>query len=156
MKVFRLAMEKPGLYLADDLSGNGAAISGGRWNPKGRRVLYSCCNASTAVLETLVHLSGLLPAGGFFLVTLDMPDVAFENAYQPELPPDWAELDRDPGTTAEIGRQWLERGEQLAMRVPSVVCQADFNLLLNPLHPEMSSVRVIRKEPFKIDPRLFS
>ncbi|HDR8948700.1 MULTISPECIES: RES family NAD+ phosphorylase [Burkholderia] len=156
MKVYRLAKEKRGHYLADDLSGNGAAIAGGRWNPRGMRVLYTCCNASTAVLETLVHLSGLLPAGGLFLVTLDVPDVAYENAYQPELPPDWDELGRDPGTTAEIGRHWLERGDHLAMRVPSVVCLADFNLLLNPLHPAMASVRVIGKEPFKLDPRLFS
>jgi len=156
MKVYRLAKEKRGHYLADDLSGNGAAIAGGRWNLRGMRVLYTCCHASTAVLESLVHMAGLLPAGGFFLVTLDVPDEAFETACQPVLPPDWDALARDPGTTAEIGRQWLEGGEQLAMLVPSVVCRTDFNLLLNPLHASMSRVRVISKEPFKLDPRLFS
>jgi RES domain-containing protein len=156
MKVFRLAKEKRGHYLADDVSGNGAAIAGGRWNPRGMRVLYTCCHASTSVLEALVHMSGLLPAGGYFLVTIDVPDAAFEAAYQPVLPPNWDDLTRDPVSTAEIGRQWLEEGERLGMLVPSVVCHTDFNLLLNPMHPDMSRVRVIGKEPFKLDPRLFS
>jgi RES domain-containing protein len=40
MKVYRLAKEKRGHYLADDLSGNGAAIAGGRWNPRGMRALH--------------------------------------------------------------------------------------------------------------------
>ncbi len=156
MRVFRLAKEKRGRYAADDLSGNGAAIAGGRWNPRGMRVLYTCCHASTAVLEALVHMAGLLPAGGFFLITLEVSDSAYSAAYQPELPPDWDDLARDPVTTAEIGRQWLEAGEQLAMLVPSVVCRTDFNLLLNPLHGDISTVRVIAKEPFSLDSRLFS
>ncbi|WP_310710447.1 RES family NAD+ phosphorylase, partial [Burkholderia multivorans] len=40
MKLYRLAKERKGHYMADDLSGNGAAIAGGRWNPRGMRVLY--------------------------------------------------------------------------------------------------------------------
>lgn len=156
MKVFRLAKEKRGHYLADDVSGNGAAIAGGRWNPRGMRVLYTCCHASTSVLEALVHMSGLLPAGGYFLVTIDVPDAAFEAAFQPVLPPSWDNLTRDPVGPSEIGRQWLEEGKHLGMLVPSVVCRTDFNLLLNPMHPDMTGVRVISKEPFKLDPRLFS
>src|SRR5258708_25551086 len=74
MKVFRLAKEKLGRYRADDLSGNGAALAGGRWNPRGVPVLYTCCHASTAVLEARVHASGLLPVANFYLVTLEVPD----------------------------------------------------------------------------------
>ena len=155
MRVYRLAKERPGHYLADDISGNGAAIAGGRWNPRGMRVLYTCCHASTSVLEALVHLSGILPLGGYFLVTVDVPDDACDAAYVPRLPPDWAELTRDPLSTAAIGRRWLEAGKHLAMRVPSVVCPTDSNLLLNPMHPDMTGVRVISKEPFSLDPRLF-
>lgn len=155
MRVYRLAKEKPGHYRADDISGNGAALAGGRWNPRGMRVLYTCCHASTSVLEALVHLTGLLPAGGYFLVTLDVPDGVYDAAYVPELPQDWAELTRDPLSTVEIGRHWLEAGQHLAMRVPSVVCPTDFNLLLNPMHADMASIRVVSKELFSLDPRLF-
>ncbi|WP_241239177.1 RES family NAD+ phosphorylase [Burkholderia stagnalis] len=71
------------------------------------------------------------------------------------MPDDWAELTRTPESTTEIGRQWLEAGAQLAMRVPSVVCPSDFNLLLNPMHPDMAHVRVVDKALFSMDPRLF-
>lgn len=156
MKLYRLAKERKGHYLADDLSGNGAAIAGGRWNPRGMRVLYTCCHASTSLLEALVHMSGILPAGGLFLVTIEVPDSVYEGAFAPELPDDWATLSEDPVSTAQIGRGWLEKAEQLAMRVPSIVCPTDFNLLLNPLHDDFAaSVRVVSKELFKLDPRLF-
>jgi RES domain-containing protein len=101
-------------------------------------------------------MSGILPAGGLFLVTLEVPDAAYEGAFEPELPADWATLTEDPVSTAQIGREWLEKGEELAMRVPSVVCPTDFNLLLNPLHMDFAAnVKVISKVPFKLDPRLF-
>ncbi|WP_250502546.1 RES family NAD+ phosphorylase [Caballeronia sp. AZ7_KS35] len=155
MRLYRLAKERRGYYRADDLSGNGAAIAGGRWNPRGMRVLYTCCHASTALLEALVHMAGLLPAGGYFLVTLEVPDAVYDDALIPGLPEGWADLTHDPAATRALGRQWLEAGEQLAMRVPSVVCPSDFNLLLNPMHPAMASVKVISAEPFTLDPRLF-
>ncbi len=142
--------------MADDLSGNGAAIAGGRWNPRGMRVLYTCCHASTSLLEALVHMGGLLPAGGLYLVTLDVPDAVDDSAYVPDLPPDWAALSQDPMSTARLGQAWLEAGEQLAMRVPSVVCPVEFNMLLNPLHADFAaSVKVVSKEPFTLDERLF-
>lgn len=155
MRLYRLAKERQGYYRADDLSGNGAALVGGRWNPRGMRLLYTCGHASTCVLEALVHMAGLLPAGGYFLVTLEVPDAAYDAAFVPDLPAGWADLTRDPEATREIGRQWLQGGEALAMRVSSVVCPTDFDLLLNPMHPDMASVQVINKEPFTLDPRLF-
>jgi RES domain-containing protein len=155
MRIFRLAKEKAGRYLADDLSGYGAAIAGGRWNPKGMAVLYTCCHASTAVLEARVHAAGVIPQDHYFLVTLELPDELALEAYEPVLPPDWNDLSRDPASTVAIGRGWLEVGQSLVMRVPSVVCPTDHNLLLNPLHPHMGHVKVLGKEAFGLDPRLF-
>lgn len=155
MRLYRLAKERRGHYRADDLSGHGAAIAGGRWNPRGMRVLYTCSHASTALLEALVHLSGDLPAGGYFMVTLELPDRLYDTAFVPALPPNWADLSSDSTPTRAIGRQWLEAGEPLGMRVPSAICPLDENLLLNPLHPEMTLVRVVGTTPFALDPRLF-
>ena len=155
MKVYRLAKEKPGRYKADELSGNGAALAGGRWNPRGMRVIYTCCNPSATVLETLVHLGGLMPAAQHFMVTMEVPDVSWAHARVPEVPPDRDEPGRDPQSTMTIGQKWIKEGTHLALKVPSVVCPADFNLLLNPLHTDMSSVRVVDIVPFKFDVRLF-
>ncbi|KAF1028910.1 MAG: hypothetical protein GAK40_00734 [Burkholderia plantarii] len=155
MKVYRLAKERPGSYLADDLSGVAAALTGVRWNPRGIPVLYTCVHASTSVLEAVIKMAGLLPRTDFFLVTLDVPDDLFVNAYVPDLPADWRELTRDCEATAEIGRSWAQRGRHVAMRVPSVACPVDFNLLLNPKHPHMARVKVVCKEVFRPDPQMF-
>lgn len=155
MKVYRLAKEKPGRYKADDLSGNGAALAGGRWNPRGMRVVYTCCNPSTTVLETLVHLGGLMPVVHHFMVTIEVPDACFADALLPEIPTDWDAPGRDPQSTLSVGQRWIEAGEHLALKVPSVVCPADFNLLLNPLHADMNRVQVVDIAPFKFDARLF-
>lgn len=134
----------------------GATLSGGRWSPRGRRVLYTSCTASTAVLETLLHTGGLLPAGGLYLVTLEILDEAYADALTPKLPPGWGELGRDPRLSIDLGAQWLSTEHRLAMRVPSVACPLDFNVLLNPMHEDMANVEVVAKEPFLLDSRAFS
>jgi RES domain-containing protein len=155
LRLYRLAKEKPGRYRADDLSGNGAALSGGRWNARGTPVLYTSANASTAVLETRVHATGILPRANLFLVTIEVPDQLLGAAFEPPLPPDWNHAGVTPRTTVEIGQAWITRAGALAMKVPSVVCPTDFNYLLNPRHPDMRDVTVITVEAFALDPRLF-
>ncbi|MGA7812645.1 RES family NAD+ phosphorylase [Caballeronia sp.] len=154
MKLFRVAKDKPGKYRADDLSGNGASVAGGRWNPMGMPALYTSLNAATAVLEVRVHLSGFIPAANLFLVEVDIPDVLISKGYEPSLPTDWNEL-TIPTSTIEIGRRWLSAAKSVAMKVPSVVCPADWNVILNPHHSDFRKVKVTRQEPFSLDARLF-
>ncbi|WP_338069338.1 RES family NAD+ phosphorylase [Paraburkholderia phosphatilytica] len=73
------------------------------------------------------------------------------SAYEPQLLDDWHVLERDPVSTVRITQGWLERGEQFVMRVPSVVCHADSNLVLNTRHRAMQKVRVVENEPFAMD-----
>lgn len=155
MRVYRLAKERAGKYRADDLSGAGAALAGGRWNPRGMAVVYTSCCASTALLEARVHSLGMLPTAHLFLVTLEVPDDDCTQALVPPMPDGWNALDHDPLATVALGRAWLEKGETLAMKVPSVVCPMDFNLLLNPGHKNMRNVTVVDKQLFDIDRRLF-
>jgi RES domain-containing protein len=155
LRVYRIAKEKPGRYRADDLSGNGAALSGGRWNARGTPVLYTSANASTAVLEIRVHATGILPRANLFLVTIDVPDRLLAAAFEPALPPDWNRARITPQTTVEIGQAWITLANAPAMKVLSVVCPADFNYILNPRHPDMRDVAVVAVDAFELDPRLF-
>ncbi|UIF89478.1 RES family NAD+ phosphorylase (plasmid) [Cupriavidus necator] len=135
----------------------GAALSGGRWSPRGKRVVYASCNASTALLELLTHTGGMLPeAGRLHLVTLELPDDLYESAHVPAPPPGWGDLAREPRATVAIGAKWLAAQEQLAMRVPSALSPPDFNVLLNPNHEDMELVEVVSTTPFLIDSQTFS
>lgn len=44
-------------HYIDRLDGEGAAISGGWWNEKGQRVVYTSQTSSLAILELLGHIS---------------------------------------------------------------------------------------------------
>jgi RES domain-containing protein len=56
MRIYRLCRASYPPYDGED-----ARRAGGRWNSKGARVVYMSENRSLAVLEILVHLSGVLP-----------------------------------------------------------------------------------------------
>ena len=77
MRVWTIATQSPD-YAAQDLSGAGAKITGGRWNRHGLAVLYCADKASLACLETLFHLG----AGGLplqrYLIAIDIPDAVWK------------------------------------------------------------------------------
>jgi RES domain-containing protein len=66
--VYRLHSSR---YPASD--GQGAAINGGRWNPKGDPVIDAAASPSLAALEVLVHFS-VLPKD-FVLTSISIPDL---------------------------------------------------------------------------------
>lgn len=64
-------------YEADDLSGRGAELTGGRWNRKGTPVVYTASTPSLACLEAVVHLGASALPLNRFLVRIDVPDDVF-------------------------------------------------------------------------------
>ena len=69
MIVFRIADEA----YKDDISGNGAAIYGARWNSIGTRMVYTSSHVSLAILESLVHLKERNFPPGIHLIRIDIP-----------------------------------------------------------------------------------
>ncbi|WP_343042753.1 RES family NAD+ phosphorylase [Pandoraea horticolens] len=59
-----------------------------------------------------------------------------------------------PACAIEIVRAWLAEANTVAMKVRSVVCPADWSVILNPLHADFQRVTVSRQEPFALDSRL--
>jgi RES domain-containing protein len=39
--------------------------------------------------------------------------------------------------------------------VPSVLIEGEWNVLLNPAHPDAKKIRVVEKKPFRFDERMF-
>jgi RES domain-containing protein len=150
MRVWRIAQRK---YALDRLCA-GSALYGGRWNPVGLPALY--CGASIAIcaLEKFMHV-GSAPLPPLVLVAIDLPDQSkiFSSTVS-ELPPGWDELPTSISAQA-LGREWLERGDALAMRVPSAVLPEESNVILNPRHPDFEHVALTVVRPFSFDQRMF-
>jgi len=71
MELYRITQEQ----YADDLSGNGAKLFGGRWNSEGHPALYAASGRALALLETLAHTPAkMLDAKPYILVTIFVPD----------------------------------------------------------------------------------
>lgn len=148
MLVYRLSSRK----YAGDLSGRGAAIFGGRWNKKGTPVLYTGESVDIALLETVVNTPPML-VPELDLLTLEIPDSVTILKVE-ALPSNWKNYPA-PAVLAEIGQNWVDQAETLALKVPSSVISTSWNFILNCNHPEYRDKVVIRKrEAFEFDTRL--
>lgn len=130
------------------LSGEGARLYGGRWNPPGAPVVYASESRALAVLEMFVHLALEARAMHFSLCTIELPRRVRLTRHDRERPPQ--ALDESQA----IGERWLNRSGTLAFVVPSVIVPQEANYVLNVRHPRFASL-VARPEPFSFDERLW-
>ncbi len=139
---------------AGDLTGQGAAREGQRWNQPGQRAVYLGLTPEITVLEVLVHLNGVLTAP-LVLSAYEVPDRSdlIIKADPAALPEGWDAIPHGQASAA-FGGDWLREGQQLGLVLPSVVVPQARNLLLNPLHPAMEQVALVHQEPFQLDTRL--
>jgi RES domain-containing protein len=148
MQVYRIAEPQ----FADDLTGDGARLYGGRWNPKGIPLIYTAESVALAALEVLVRLT---TPKLFSRVIYELPTTAStEELGLNELPPTW----NHPYPNVlllEFGKKWATERRSLLLKVPSAVVNGEgWNYILNPLHPESKSVSILDIAPFMFDPRL--
>jgi RES domain-containing protein len=137
------------------LSGEGARLHGGRWNPPGVALVYTSASLSLAALEQLVHAdpADLLPSD-LVAVEIRVPDrLRVEEVRVDSLPRDWARHPA-PDTLASLGAAWVSSGRTALLRVPSAVVPTESNLLVNPAHPDAARLLVRSRSPFSFDPRL--
>lgn len=139
---------------AGDLSGVGAARVGQRWNQPGQRAVYLGGTAEITVLETLVHLNGVLSAP-LVLCCYALPDDPdlIRRVSLADLPAGWDAIPHGTASAA-FGAAWLRSVAHLVLELPSVVVPQARNLLLNPLHPAIAQVRLLEQVPFRLDQRL--
>lgn len=148
MKLYRIAEEQ----FARDLTGEGARLYGGRWNPKGIPMIYTAESVALAALEVLVRLA---TPKHYCRVIYDIPESAsMETVTDADLPTNW--LLPYPNTRLiELGKRWSQERRSLLLQVPSAVVRGEgWNYLINPLHPEFSTVTIIDNAPFEYDFRL--
>ncbi len=132
----------------------GSKIAPGRWNTPASPVIYAAQYYSTAMLEKLVHGSGMLPPNQHFIEILLPPGLSYEEI-DTAAHPRWD----DPAPSAAskaFGAAWHRERRSVLLFVPSVVARIEFNILINPDHPEFPAIRPpARHHPVWWDRRLF-
>lgn len=150
MLVYRLAKTK---YIRD-LAGTGARLYGGRWNHKGTSMVYTATSRALATVEFLVHVPLSLVPRDLSIATLHIPDTLTPKTLEASmLPPDWRTYP-GPTTLADLGTAWATALETLLLRVPSAVVEHEWNMLMNPLHPDMAQVGIAHVDTYTLDTRL--
>jgi RES domain-containing protein len=150
--VWRIAADTP-TYTSEDLSGAGALIQGGRWNEKGTPVVYASPSIALACLETLVHLaSSGLPLNRY-LVRIDVEEAVWRARQRLTSPPvGWDAI--PPGRVSiDEGQKWLSGGASVILEVPSVIVPEEFNVLINPKHPDAATLKATKIRKWTYDSR---
>lgn len=153
MELYRISQE---LY-ANDFSGNGARLYGGRWNSEGLFAVYTSSSRALALLETLAHTPAkMLLEKCYLLVTFYVPDsIEAEIIDKDKLTTGWNAPDTRP-STKKTGDAFLRSKSGLLLCVPSVLIPEENNFILNPLHPDMKKIKPVHKRRIQFDSRVNS
>jgi RES domain-containing protein len=148
MIIYRLATEQ----YADDLSGSGAKLLGGRWNVPGIAALYTAENISLAVLEIVVHVDRQFIPPTYQLLKLQIPDsIEMTSVTKYKLKTHWKS---DFEYSQWIGTEFLKQKKFVAIKVPSAVVDEEHNYLFNPQHADFKKLKIATLAAFKFDDRL--
>jgi len=126
MKIWRICRER---YAADAFSGEGARRFGVHLEP----------NQAPA---DLFSIAAELPEGE--------PGMRWDAV---SLPANW--WNDELGPMRELGDAWIRNKRSLAVMAPSVPIRLEWNVLVNPLHPRVTEVRIEAPQPFIFDARMF-
>lgn len=154
MPIWRISTDTPD-YFADDLSGIGAKITGGRWNRQDTPMLYCGSNTSVACLETMVHLSTRGLPLNRYLVQVDIPTKIWDAAQILTAPPiGWDALPAGR-VSLDYGTSWCKSKSSALLLVPSTVVQEEYNVLINPEHDDVKQITAIKLRRWTYDSRIW-
>ena len=146
MLLYRIAKKA---YI-EDLSGLGSRLYGGRWNEKGYSAIYTSSSLSLCMCETLVHCDKSIIPHNMYFAEIEIPDEL--------IPDDFLEVPAEEEASI-VGTRWLKAKSSVAIKVRSVILPAqyekDFNVILNPEHPDFTKLTMKTVVECPFDLRLF-
>jgi RES domain-containing protein len=138
---------------ADDLSGTGAFLAGGRWNSIGTYMLYTSANSSLAYLETLVHIDEPGEVPKLYVTEIKLTESLIYDVPDRSYPKLWQEYEDIEAQV--MGDKWMNDQLYLGFKVKSSVNPFEYNYLLNPLFPDFNNlVKIKSVSVLNIDVRL--
>lgn len=155
--VWRIATETLN-YSADDLTGTGAKVTGGRWNRPGTALLYCAENIALASLETFVHFNASTLPLNRYLVRIDIPDDVWNAAVvltATSAPVGWDAIPTSK-VSLDAGDAWAASAVSALILVPSVIVPEEHNVLINPIHAHAKTITASKVRKWQYDARMRS
>ncbi len=130
------------------------SANGGRWNPKGSRMIYAGSSPSVSLLEYLCVKGNAVALNSWYMIVFEIKDsslIGELDAY--ELPTSW-NISPHGRATQNFGSAWLLEREFPFLKVPSARLNIKFypeehNLLINPDFPQLENkLKVVDTLPF--------
>jgi RES domain-containing protein len=150
MRVYRIFPER---FQKKAFTGIGGLYAARRWNHLGTLMVYCATSPALAALEFFVNLEQNQAPDDLLLAGAVVADELIEPLNLQSLPADWRELNNL--VCRDLGSGWAASGRSVALRVPSVVVDGDWNVLLNPRHPDFNKIELAAPQPFHYDERMF-
>ena len=136
----------------NEINGEGAKQRGGRWNSVGLPVLYTSTAISLALLELFTYNASYEELKNNYLAKIEVPEILAANTTLISVKKNWL---KDIGYTRYIGDSFLSEKKSLLLKVPSAIIPDEYNVLINPLHKDISKIKIISASSFQFDNRLF-
>ena len=111
----------------------GGVYASARWHSAGRPIVYTAQSLSLAALEILVRLKQTNDIQPFYAYSMEIPDHFILTPKS--LPARWRSR---IAVSRAFGDAWLKANDLPALRVPTVITPGEWNVLVNPLHPQFS------------------
>lgn len=148
MMLFRFCTKK----YSNDITGEGAKLWGGRWNNVGIPVVYTSTTISLSLLELLIYNALYEELQNNYLMKIEVTGMP-ENSMNPvRVKKQWQ---KDVGYSRFIGDSFLTANKNMLLKVPSAIFPEEYNILINPLHPDFTKIKIISTSRFEFDSRLF-
>ncbi|MCO5286361.1 MAG: RES family NAD+ phosphorylase [Chitinophagaceae bacterium] len=148
MNVYRISRSR----YAEDLTGEGARLFGGRWNSKNVPCIYASESRALAMVEYSVNVNMHDIPRALSLVTYEIDAKKVVEIDEEFLPGNWRNSPI-PKQTQSFGSLLLSEKKYEIVRIPSVVIPEEFNFLINPNHHK-GKIKIVSITDFLYDIRL--
>ncbi len=117
-------------------------------------MVYASSSLALAAIELFVHLEPNLQPDDLVSIAATLPLGEPAQRLTPDnLPVAWWSDNFEP--LRAIGDGWIREKSSLAIEVPSAALRVEWNVLVNPLHPNLAQIKAEAPQPFHFDARMF-
>ncbi len=149
MRVYRIGKTKH----ANDLTGEGSKLFGGRWNHKTIPCIYTSESRALALLEYTVNINIEEIPRALSVITFEIPENNIKIITEEQLPGNWKQFPA-PGSTQDLGTKVLQTTSFSIFKIPSSIITDEFNFILNPRHSDSYFFKIVEIKDFVYDVRI--